>query len=130
MIAKLLKTLSLSVIAKDINITKYIQGRQVETRRQVAKQNVGKPEAKLEVDRIWLGPPDSDKKSRGHHGLSDDHTDEDLEVSCSMFLSLFSYSKSYVVFITILEKFSCFTSIIFKLYIVYYVNALRSTSLF
>jgi len=62
-----------------------IQGRPVETRRQVAKQNVGKPEAKLEVDRIWIGPPDSDKKIKGHHGLSDAHTDEDLEEYFSQF---------------------------------------------
>ncbi len=56
------------------------QNKQIETRRQVAKQNVGKPEAKLEVDRIWMGPPESEKKGRGHVGLNDEHTDEVLEV--------------------------------------------------
>ena len=64
-----------------INKMSPFQNKQIETRRQVAKQNVGKPEAKLEVDRIWLGPPETDKKGRGHIGLNDEHTDEVLEVS-------------------------------------------------
>ena len=57
-----------------------IQGRKVETKRQVAKQYVGTPEAKLEVDRIWIGAPDSEKGGKGHIGLGDNHSDEDLEV--------------------------------------------------
>ena len=73
-----------------------IQGRKVETKRQVAKQNVGKPEAKLEVDRIWVGAPESEKGSKGHIGLGDTHTDEVLEVG---FLTLFYFSYFFSFFI-------------------------------
>jgi len=62
-----------------------IQGRRVETKRQVAKQNVGKPEAKLEVDRVWVGAPDSEKGGKGHIGLGDQHTDEILETYFTQF---------------------------------------------
>jgi len=65
-----------------------ILNKQIETRRQVAKQNVGKPEAKLEVDRIWMGPPESEKKGRGHVGLNDEHTDEVLEEYFAQFGSV------------------------------------------
>ena len=52
----------------------------METRRQVAKQYVGKPESKLEIDKIWIGPSQSEKSRAGHVGLDDQHSDEDLEV--------------------------------------------------
>jgi len=62
-----------------------IQGRRVETKRQVAKQNVGKPEAKLEVDRVWIGAPESEKGGKGHIGLGDSHSDEILETYFTQF---------------------------------------------
>lgn len=62
-----------------------LEGRQVETRRQVAKQYVGKPESKLEIDKIWIGPSQSEKSRAGHVGLDDQHSDEDLEAYFSKY---------------------------------------------
>ena len=56
-----------------------IQGRTLETRRQTPKQYVGTQEAKLQVAKIWIGAPEDEKGRRGHVGLGDLTTDEELE---------------------------------------------------
>jgi RNA recognition motif-containing protein len=62
-----------------------VQGRNLETRRQTPKQYVGTPEAKLQVKKIWIGAPEDEKGKRGHSGLGDNTSDEDLEKYFSEF---------------------------------------------
>ena len=62
-----------------------VQGRTLETRRQTPKQYVGTPEAKLQVKKIWIGAPEDEKGKRGHSGLGDNTSDEDLEKFFSSF---------------------------------------------
>ncbi len=62
-----------------------IQGREVETRRQTARQYVGTQEAKLQVKKIWIGAPEDMKGVRGHTGLGDSITDDDLRAYFSAF---------------------------------------------
>ena len=47
---------------------------------QVAKQYVGTPEAKLEVDRIWIGAAEAQKGGKEHFGLGEQHSDQILQV--------------------------------------------------
>jgi len=65
-----------------------IQGRRVETKRQVAKQYVGTPEAKLEVDRIWIGAAEAQKGGKEHFGLGEQHSDQILQTYFSNYGSV------------------------------------------
>ena len=52
-------------------------------------------EAKLEVDRIWVGAAENDRREGGlrHVGLGDEHTDEVLQVGTLKSITVFSWLK-------------------------------------
>jgi len=53
-----------------------IKGRKLETKRATPKHLVGKPESQVSTTKVFIGPPEV--RSKGHSGLSEEITDEDL----------------------------------------------------
>jgi len=53
-----------------------VKGRKLETKRATPKQLVGKPESQISSTKVFIGPPEI--RSKGHSGLSEDISDEDL----------------------------------------------------
>jgi len=53
-----------------------IKGRKLETKRATPKHLVGKPESQVSTTKIFIGPPEV--RSKGHSGLTEEISDEDL----------------------------------------------------
>eukprot|EP00090_Calanus_glacialis_P013056 TRINITY_DN21669_c0_g1_i2.p1 TRINITY_DN21669_c0_g1~~TRINITY_DN21669_c0_g1_i2.p1 ORF type:complete len:1156 (-),score=367.81 TRINITY_DN21669_c0_g1_i2:274-3741(-) len=53
-----------------------MKGRKLETKRATPKHLVGKPESQVSTTKIFIGPPEV--RAKGHSGLSEEITDEDL----------------------------------------------------
>jgi len=53
-----------------------IKGRKLETKRATPKHLVGKPESQVSTSKIFIGPPEV--RNKGHSGLSEEITDDDL----------------------------------------------------
>ena len=51
--------------------------RKLETKRATPKHLVGKAEANIATNKAFIGPPE--QRGRGHSGLSEDISDEDLK---------------------------------------------------
>ena len=52
-------------------------GRELQTKRATPKHLVGKPEANVATNKAFIGPPEV--RGKGHSGLSEDITDDDLK---------------------------------------------------
>jgi len=63
-----------------------VKGRKLETKRATPKQLVGKPESSITSTKIFIGPPEI--RSKGHSGLSEEISDEDLTEYFEQFGSL------------------------------------------
>jgi len=60
-----------------------MKGRKLETKRATPKHLVGKPESQVSTTKIFIGPPEV--RGKGHSGLSEEISDEDLETYFGQF---------------------------------------------
>jgi len=63
-----------------------IKGRKLETKRAIPKHLVGKPESQISTTKIFIGPPEV--RGKGHSGLSEEISDDDLTEYFSQFGNL------------------------------------------